>query len=160
MRRSYIALVLAGASSKRFTYYYPSQTCYIGHLLNSSGSASAHTLQGATGNLGTIATSAYSQVLIYGWVNRLWILMSRIKPWPPPQSGISHAWRNPSPWILIGYVWQYKLYGKPCASHYDVTWRGGANQRVIMHIDEQRLSSAHHPNRDSVMREEILSLEY
>ncbi len=26
----------------------------------------AHTLQGATGNLGTIALSVYSQVLIYG----------------------------------------------------------------------------------------------
>ncbi len=32
---SYIALFLAEASSKRFTYYYPWQTCYIRHLLNS-----------------------------------------------------------------------------------------------------------------------------
>ncbi len=30
----------------------------------------AYTLQGATGNLSTIAISVYSQVLIYGWVNR------------------------------------------------------------------------------------------
>ncbi len=35
---SYIALFLAKASSKRFTYYYPWQTCYIRHLLNSPGS--------------------------------------------------------------------------------------------------------------------------
>ncbi len=35
---SYIALYLAEASSKRFTYYYPWQTCSIRHLLNSPGS--------------------------------------------------------------------------------------------------------------------------
>ncbi len=35
---SYIALFLAEASSKRFTYYYPWQTCSIRHLLNSPGS--------------------------------------------------------------------------------------------------------------------------
>ncbi len=35
---SYIALFLAEASSKRFAYYYPWQTCYIRHLLNSPGS--------------------------------------------------------------------------------------------------------------------------
>ncbi len=34
---SYIVLFLAEASSKRFTYYYPWQTCSICHLLNSSG---------------------------------------------------------------------------------------------------------------------------
>ncbi len=34
---SYIALFLAEASSKRFTYYYAWQTCYIRHLLNSQG---------------------------------------------------------------------------------------------------------------------------
>ncbi len=32
------SLFLAEASSKRFTYYYPWQTCYIHHLLNSLGS--------------------------------------------------------------------------------------------------------------------------
>ncbi len=71
---SYIALFLAEASSKRFTYYYPWQTCYIHHLLNSLGSI--HPLnfvtrfeQGATGTLSKIAVSVYSQVLIYGWVN-------------------------------------------------------------------------------------------
>ncbi len=35
---SYIALFPAEASSKRFTYYYPWQTCTIRHLLNSPGS--------------------------------------------------------------------------------------------------------------------------
>ncbi len=34
---SYIALFLAEASSKRFTYYYPWQACSIRHLLNSLG---------------------------------------------------------------------------------------------------------------------------
>ncbi len=29
---------MAKASSKRFTYYYPWQTCYMRHLLNSPGS--------------------------------------------------------------------------------------------------------------------------
>ncbi len=52
------------------------------------------------------------------------------------------------------------LYGKPCASHYDVTWRDGANQRSIMHINEEESSTAHHPNQESVMRDEILPLEY
>ncbi len=55
---SYIALCLAEASSKRFTYYYPWQTCYIRHMLNLPGEYTpAHTLQGAMGNLGTIAIS-------------------------------------------------------------------------------------------------------
>ena len=30
---------LVDAGAKRFTYYYPWQTCYISHLLNSLGSA-------------------------------------------------------------------------------------------------------------------------
>ncbi len=46
---------LAEASSKRFTYGNPWQTCYIRHLLNYP--RSIHMFQGATGNLGTIAIS-------------------------------------------------------------------------------------------------------
>ena len=34
----YIVLFLVEASSKRFKYHYPYQTCYICHLLNSLGS--------------------------------------------------------------------------------------------------------------------------
>ena len=36
-----------------------------------------HTLQGATGSLGTIAISVYSQVLIYSWVNQGNIVATR-----------------------------------------------------------------------------------
>ncbi len=79
-------LFLAEARSKLFTYYYLWQTCYVRHLRNSPGSI--HTLQGATGNLGTIAISVYCQVLIFGWVNRGTIvvahagqfLMSKVAP--------------------------------------------------------------------------------
>ena len=38
--------------------------------------------------------------------------------------------------------------------------RGGANQRSIMRINEQGSRPAHHPDRESVKRDEILPLEY
>ncbi len=37
----------------------------------------AYTLQGTMGNLSTIAISVYSQVLIYGWVNRGTLVVTR-----------------------------------------------------------------------------------
>ncbi len=37
---------------------------------------------------------------------------------------------------------------------------GRANQRSIMHINEQRLNPAFHANRESVMRNEIPPLEH
>ncbi len=48
------------------------------------------------------------------------------------------------------------LCGNACASHYDVIRGGGANQRSIMDIIQQGLSPVHRPNRESVMRDEML----